>query len=125
MELTVMRWLRDFLVPLIGKTVELLFRVLLCLLPLGVYMVILQKRVKASSTRTISVYTKENSKFQHVFPGFLLVSIDPDSLSSYLAKAHNNIQNWIQRNKYIIALLFMSAIVGLMILSYIRGGKVW
>ena len=120
MELTVMRWLRDFLVPLIGKTVELLFRVLLCLLPLGVYMVILQKRVKASSTRTISVYTKENSKFQHVFPGFLLVSIDPDSLSSYLAKAHNNVQNWIQRNKYIIALLFMSAIVGLMILSYIR-----
>ena len=125
MELTVMRWLRDFLVPLIGKTVELLFRVLLCLLPLGVYMVILQKRVKASSTRTISVYTKENSKFQHVFPGFLLVSIDPDSLSSYLARTHNNIQNWIQRNKYIIALLFMSAIVGLMILSYIRGGKVW
>ena len=125
MELTVMRWLRDFLVPLIGKTVELLFRVLLCLLPLGVYMVILQKRVKASSTRTISVYTKENSKFQHVFPGFLLVSIDPDSLSSYLAKVHNNVQNWIQRNKYIIALLFMSAIVGLMILSYIRGGKVW
>ena len=125
MELTVMRWLRDFLVPLIGKTVELLFRVLLCLLPLGVYMVILQKRVKASSTRTISVYTKENSKFQHVFPGFLLVSIDPDSLSSYLAKTHNSIQNWIQRNKYIIALLFMSAIVGLMILSYIRGGKVW
>lgn len=125
MELTVMRWLRDFLVPLIGKTVELLFRVLLCLLPLGVYMVILQKRVKASSTRTISVYTKENSKFQHVFPGFLLVSIDPDSLSSYLAKAHNNVQNWIQRNKYIIALLFMSAIVGLMVLSYIRGGKVW
>ena len=125
MELTVMRWLRDFLIPLIGKTVELLFRVLLCLLPLGVYMVILQKRVKASSTRTISVYTKENSKFQHVFPGFLLVSIDPDSLSSYLAKAHNNVQNWIQRNKYIIALLFMSAIVGLMILSYIRGGKVW
>ena len=125
MELTVMRWLRDFLVPLIGKTVELLFRVLLCLLPLGVYMVILQKRVKASSTRTISVYTKENSKFQHVFPGFLLVSIDPDSLSSYLAKAHNNVQNWIQRNKYVIALLFMSAIVGLMVLSYIRGGKVW
>ena len=125
MELIVMRWLRDFLVPLIGKTVELLFRVLLCLLPLGVYMVILQKRVKASSTRTISVYTKENSKFQHVFPGFLLVSIDPDSLSSYLAKAHNNVQNWIQRNKYIIALLFMSAIVWLMVLSYIRGGKVW
>ena len=125
MELTVMRWLRDFLVPLVGKTVEFLFRVLLCLLPLGVYMVILQKRVKASSTRTISVYTKENSKFQHVFPGFLLVSIDPDSLSSYLAKAHNNVQNWIQRNKYIIALLFMSTIVGLMVLSYIRGGKVW
>jgi hypothetical protein len=125
MELTVMKWLRDFLVPLIGKTVELLFRILLCLLPLGVYMVILQKRIKASSTRTISVYTKENSKFQHVFPGFLLVSIDPDSLSSYLAKAHNNVQNWIQRNKYIIALLFMSAIVGLMILSYIRGGRVW
>lgn len=122
MKLTVLGWLRDILIPLIGKFIEIIFRVVLCLLPLGVYMLILQKREKASSTTSISVYTNENSKFQHVFPGFLLVAIEPDSLSVTLTKLHSNFQNWIQKNKYILSLMFMTIIVGLMILSYIKGG---
>ena len=122
MKLTVLTWLKDSSIGFIGRTIELIFRSILCILPLGLYMLLLQNRSKASSINTISIFTKENSKFQHVFPGFILVSVEPDALSNYLTKVHNNIQSWLNNNKYILALLFMSAIVGLMILSYIKGG---
>lgn len=122
MKLTVLSWFNEAIVRVLGKTVEVIFRLLLCLLPLGVYMLILQKRPKASAVSSISVYTKENSKFQHVFPGFLLVSIDPESLNNFISQKNASIQSWVNQNKYTLALVFMSVIVGLMVLSYIKGG---
>jgi hypothetical protein len=122
MKLTVLTWLKESSINLIGRSIEFLFRTILCLLPLGIYLVLLQKRSKASTINTISVYTKEYSKWQHVFPGFILVAIEPDSLTNFLTRVNNNIQNWISKNKYYIAILFMATIVALMVLSYIRGG---
>ena len=122
MKLTVLTWLKDSSINLIGRSIEFLFRAILCLLPLGIYLVLLQKRSKASTINTISVYTKEYSKWQHVFPGFILVSIEPDSLINFLTRVNNNTQNWISKNKYYIAILFMATIVALMVLSYTRGG---
>lgn len=122
MKLTVLTWLKENVVVFVGRAIELLFRSILCLLPLGVYMLILQKRKKASTINTISVYTKEYSRWQHIFPGFILVTVEPESLNTFIAEIHNNIQKWIERNKYLLAFLFMSAIVGLMLLSYVKGG---
>ena len=122
MKLVVLNWLKDGVLPFIGRTIELIFRMVLSLLPLGVYMILLQKRSKASSVSAISTYTKENSRFQYVFPGFILVSIDPDSLNSSIAKTKSNVQNWINQNKYILTIMFMTIVVVLMILTYI-GGK--
>lgn len=123
MKLTVLKWFWERMLVLLGRTIEIIFRSLLCLMPLGLYLLIIQNRQKASSISSISVYTNEKSKFQHVFPGFLLVSINPDGLSEFINKNNTNLQNFIQRNKYTLSLLFMSVIVGLMILSYIRGGN--
>ena len=122
MKLTVLKWIGDSLVPVLGKTVELCFRVVLSLLPLGIYMILLQMRSKASSVTSISVFTKENSIFQHVFPGYMLVSVDPDSLQKTITKLNSDFQLWINNNKYTLSFLFMAIIVGLMILSYIKGG---
>jgi hypothetical protein len=122
MKLTVLTWLKENAIVFVGRAIELLFRSILCLLPLGVYMLILQKRKKASTINTISVYTKEYSRWQHIFPGFILVTVEPESLNTFIAEIHNNIQKWIERNKYLLAFLFMSAIVGLMLLSYVKGG---
>ena len=123
MKLTILNWIWERLVVVLGRSIEFLFRLILCVLPLGLYMLLLQERTKASSATSISVFTKENSRFQHVFPGFLLVSIDPDSLNRSISRVHSNIQEWVKRNKYILALLFMTIVVGLMVLSYIRGGN--
>lgn len=121
MQLTVLKWIGEKSVRVLGRVIESIFRTILFLLPLGVYMLLLQRR-KASSITSISVYTNERSQFQHVFPGFILVSVEPESLSKFLTKVHNDFQSWVQRNKYALAFLFMSIIVTLMVLTYIRGG---
>ena len=115
MKLTVLKWLGDSSVTLLGRLIELTFRLILCFLPLGVYMILLQKRKKASSANTISVYTNEYSKFQHVFPGFILVAIDPNSLDNTLNNWKNKVQEWVKSNKYILALLFMLMILVLLV----------
>lgn len=123
MQLTVLTWLRDNSIGFIGRVIEITFRLILCLLPLGVYMVLLQKRSKASTINNISVYTKDYSRWQHVFPGFILVSVEPEALTNYFTRVNSNFQGWINRNKYLLSFLFMLTVVGLMILSYIRGGN--
>ena len=57
MKLTVLEWIKDGAIPLIGKGIELTFRLILFFLPLGAYMCLLQLRSKASSIRSISAYT--------------------------------------------------------------------
>ena len=115
MQLTVLKWLGDSSVRLLGRSIELTFRLILCFLPLGVYMLLLQKRKNASSVNTISVYTNERSKFQHVFPGFILVAVEPNSLNNMLSNFKNSIQEWVKDNKYILALLFMAIVIVLMV----------
>ena len=120
MKLTVSKWFLDSLIPFLGKIVEVLFRIVLCLLPLGVYMFLIQQREKASKISNISVFTNDRSVWQHVFPGFILIAIEPTILSDFLNKKRSNFQNCVQRNKYIIAILFMIIVVGLMLFSYVK-----
>ena len=123
MKLTVLNWIKDSSIGLIGRTIEFLFRFLLCLTPLGVYLILLQKRSKASKVSSLLTFTNDRSIWQHVFPGFILVAIEPDELSNFLTKVHNSVQSWVDRNKYVLALIFMTIIVGFMILLYTKGGN--
>ena len=122
MNLTVLKWLWDTIVPFLGRTIELIFRIMLCLLPLGVYMILLQKRSKASAVSSLSTYTNDRSRWQHIFPGFILISINPDDLTNYLNQKKGQFQTWVNTNKYILSFIFMFLIVALMVMSYIRGG---
>lgn len=115
MKLTVLSWFSDFTKVLIGRLIEIIFRVILFLLPLGLYMFILQQRSKVSSVSNLTVYTKDESVWQHVFPGFILVAIQPNQFKEFIKVKKDSIQKWIKDNKYLLALLFMSLIVTLMI----------
>lgn len=119
MKLTVLSWLRDASIVFIGRTVEILFRTILFILPLGVYLCLIQARNKASKVSNISVYTTDDSVWQHVFPGFILVAIDPNVFKKAIIKTKGSIQFWIQSNKYIIALIFMLLVIILMIIGEI------
>lgn len=120
MRLTVLNWFKDELLPFAGRCIEFLFRIILCLLPLGVYLILIQKRKKASKVSSLTTFTTDNSVWQHVFPGFLLVAVEPTILSTYLNKKKTEFQNWVERNKYLLATIFMSIIVGIMLFSYIQ-----
>ena len=120
MKLTVLSWLRDALIPFIGKIIELIFRGILFVMPLGVYLCLIQSRSKVSKISNITVFTKDESVWQHVFPGFILVAIEPDSFKKSVARTKASIQSWVLNNKYILSLLFMATIVLLMILNEVR-----
>lgn len=123
MKLTVLEWLVSSLVPILGRTIELLFRVVLVLMPLGVYLLLIQKRSRASAVSSLSTYTNDKSRWQHIFPGFILISINPDDLSNFMNNKKSRLQTWVRDNKYLLSLLFMGSVVFLMILSYLRGGN--
>jgi hypothetical protein len=122
MKLTVLNWLKDSSKNLIGRSIELLFRFILCILPLGLYMILLQKRSKASKVSSLMTFTNDRSVWQHIFPGFILVAIEPDVLNNFLTNLNNSFKAWVERNKYTLAILFMATIVSILILMYIKGG---
>lgn len=117
MKLTVLTWIKDELIGYIGKLIELLFRLFLLILPMGLFLLLIQGRSKASTIRTILDSTEDNSRWQHIFPGFILVAIDPDITKSTYTRIKGNIQSWINRNKYILGFIFMALVVALMIIK--------
>lgn len=117
MKLTVLTWLRDSSIAFVGRAVELIFRALLLILPLGLYLCLIQARNKASKISSISVYTNDESTWQHIFPGFLLVAIDPKVLHKKRAAIKEKFQAWVQANKYLLSFIFMLLIVLLMVIG--------
>ena len=120
MKLTVLTWLRDSSINFIGKTIELLFRMILLILPMGLFLILIQCREKASKVSNITVYTNPESVWQHIFPGFILVAVNPKILVERAAVFRKNFQAWIFKNQYLLAFSFMSAIVLLMIWGYVK-----
>ena len=118
MKLTVLTWLRDSSINLIGRTIELLFRILLFFLPLGLYLLLIQMREKASAVSSLTAFTNDESRWQHVFPGFILITVNHQSFRRSLNKLKSSTQLWISSNKYLIEVLFM---ILLLLLLWISG----
>ena len=117
MKLTVLTWLRDELLGNLGKLIEILFRLVLLVLPMGLYLLLVQGRSKASSIRTILDSTEDNSRWQYIFPGFRLVAVDPNAAKTTYSKFKINVQSWINSNKYLLGFIFMTLVVTLMIIK--------
>lgn len=115
MKLTVLTWLRDSSISLIGRIIEIVFRILLFCLPLGVYLLLIQARDKASKVSSISVYTTDDSVWQHIFPGFILVAVNPNSFKNSFNSIKLRFQQWVNNNKYELTTLFMAVVVGLLL----------
>lgn len=116
----VTQWFLDELKPLVGKTIELFFRCILFILPLGIYLTLIQYRKKASTIRNISVYTNDESTWQHIFPGFILVAIQPETFKKEIQEKKRNFQLWVSANKYIFEAI---ALVLIIVLLYLGGVK--
>ena len=105
MKLEVTKWILDFTLSVLKNSVEFILRILLFLLPLGVYLFLLEFRSKVSSISNLSVFTTEKSVWQHIYPGFILVAIDPNLFKAKIGEINNSFQKWIEKNKYTLAFL--------------------
>lgn len=117
MNLTVLNWFKDASKALVGKTIEILFRLTLIVLPLGLYLLLIQGRNKASSVRSIPVYTNDESRWQFIFPGFILVAVDPNIFKKSMSKIRADVQRWLLSNRYILEFLFAASVVALLIFA--------
>lgn len=111
MKLTILNWLKDAAIPFVGKLIELLFRIILFIMPLGVFLLLIQYRNKASKISNISVFTTDESTWQHIYPGFALVAINPETNKKNIKRIKKNIQATIESNKYFIEIIFMIVVV--------------
>lgn len=116
MKLEVLKWLTDFLAEFFKQLLERLFRIVLFCLPLGVYLTLIEFRSKVSSISNISVFTNDNSVWQHIFPGFILVAVDPMLFKNEINQRHSAFQKWVERNKYTLSFLLALSIVVFMLM---------
>lgn len=117
MKLTILSWVGRALLKPTGIIIEILFRSLLFLTPLGVFLTLAQLRKKASKISSLSAWTLDKSTWQDIYPGYILVTVRPDDLENFIEIKKEIFQQWIGRNKYLLAFLFMSLIVLLMIIK--------
>lgn len=67
----------------IALTVGLLEKICIiiyCLLPMGLFMLLMSLRTKNHKATAIGTFTNERSEFQHIFPNYLLVIVEPNLL---------------------------------------------
>lgn len=121
MNLIVYNWFKEFLKGFIWQIAERLLRILLFLLPVGVYITMLQFRSKASKVSSLTVFTKDNSVWQYIFPGFALVAIDPSMFKNAIKKRNEEFQFWIQNNKYTLSFLFALLMVLIILWKKVLG----
>ena len=113
----ILTWIKEFTLRTLKLIGEFMARVIWLMLPLGVFMLLIQMRSKASGIRSISAFTNDNSEFQAIFPGYYLVSVNPNEMKEYMAKIKGNFQKWLQNNKYILCFLLALCIVLLMLIG--------
>lgn len=119
MKLTVLTWFKDAFIVFMGRVIEITFRILLLFLPMGLFLLLIQQRDKASKVSNLSVFTTDESTWQHIFPGFILVAIDPKILHKRIAMIHNSIEIWGSAHKYLLTMIVM---VLLVLLMFLKGG---
>ena len=113
----ILTWIKEFIISAFKLIGEFMARVIWLMLPLGVFMLLIQMRSKASGIRSISAFTDDNSEFQAIFPGYYLVSVNPNEMKEYMVRAEGNFQRWLQDNKCILCFSLAVCVVLLMLIG--------
>lgn len=113
----ILAWIKEYIIRTLLSLGEFLARVVWLMLPLGVFMLLLQMRSKASGIRSISAFTNDSSEFQAIFPGYYLVSVNPNEMKEYMTKTKGSFQKWVQNNKYVLCFLLALCVVFLMLIG--------
>ena len=97
---TILKLLVALTIGLLEKLMILLY----CLLPMGLFMLLMSLRTKNHKATAIGTYTNERSEFQHIFPNYILVIVEPAFLRNGFNKKISAFNNFL--HKYSGMILF-------------------
>lgn len=108
--------LKEFALSVLGLIAyvgEYVLRFIYLCLPLGLFMFMMSLRKKCNSITAIDVYANEKAVFQQVYPGALLVLIEPKAFLDRCKVLSMKAETFIEVHKYSIfaCLLFIIIIV--------------
>lgn len=101
----------------IALTIGLLEKICILLylmLPMGLFMLLMSLRTKNHKATAIGTFTNEKSEFQHIFPNYILVVVEPQLLRRSIAKRVNEINSFI--GKY-LGMILVGSILILLVLG--------
>ena len=106
----------------IALTIGLLEKILVfiyCLLPIGLFMLIMGLRSKNHKVTALSTFTTDNSEFQHIFPNYILVTIDPNYYKRQIVKKVQGVSNFLERWAIFLLLIFLGLLSSLIIAAFV------
>lgn len=83
---------------------EVILKIIYFLIPVGVYMALLQFREKASKVSAIGTFTEDDSTWQYIHRNFILVCINPKSIRKDIKGNVKRIDKWFDKYKSVIIL---------------------
>ena len=110
----------QLIIALTVGVVEKIFVFLYCMLPIGLFMAIMSLRDKNHKMPAISTFTSENSEFQHIFPNYILVIIEPNYFKKLMNSRIKSINTFLDKYKLIIAFMFILSIIALFVWVFLN-----
>ena len=101
----------------ITLTVGLLEKICILLylmLPVGLFMLLMSLRTKNHKATAIGTFTNEKSEFQHIFPNYILVVVEPQLLRRSVTKKVNEVNGFL--SKY-LGMILVGTILVLLVLG--------
>lgn len=101
----------------IALTIGLLEKICILLylmLPMGLFMLLMSLRTKNHKATAIGTFTNEKSEFQHIFPNYILVVVEPQLLKRSVTKKVNEVNGFL--GKY-LGMILVGTILVLLVLG--------
>ena len=101
----------------IALTIGLLEKICILLylmLPMGLFMLLMSLRTKNHKATAIGTFTNEKSEFQHIFPNYILVVVEPQLLRRSVTKRINEVNGFL--SKY-LGMILVGTILVLLVLG--------
>ena len=101
----------------IALTIGLLEKICILLylmLPMGLFMLLMSLRTKNHKATAIGTFTNEKSEFQHIFPNYILVVVEPQLLKRSVTKRVNDVNSFL--GKY-LGMILVGTILVLLVLG--------
>lgn len=106
---------------LIIQVLKIIVNILFFLLPVGIYVLIMQFTRKMSAMSSIETYVDPSKgEWMFIYPNTILVTTDANLYKKNINKVVKSLNKFLETNKNILALLFAISVLLILILLVIR-----